>query len=57
MIRPEPHKLVCPKCGHSKTVRPKSDALEATDFIGTCPKCNTPMERKELNIIEKIFGR
>lgn len=26
-IKPNPYKLVCPKCGFSKVVAPKSDAL------------------------------
>lgn len=27
MIQPLPFKYVCPKCGYSKIVKPKSDAL------------------------------
>ena len=54
MIQPQPFKYLCPKCGYSKTVKPKSDVLDSIDFISTCPKCNTQMERKELNILDDI---
>lgn len=54
MIQPQPFKYLCPKCGYSKTVKPKSDVLNPLDFISTCPKCNSKMERKELNIIDDI---
>jgi Zn finger protein HypA/HybF involved in hydrogenase expression len=53
-IAPKPFKFVCPKCSYSKTVKPKSDILNPMDFISTCPKCNSKMERKELNIIDDI---
>ena len=57
MIVPKPFKLKCNQCGYSKIVKPKSDVLNPLDFISTCPKCNNQMERKELNVIEKIFWR
>jgi len=57
MIAPKPFKFKCKQCGYSKIVKPKSDVLNPLDFISTCPKCNNQMERKELNVIEKIFWR
>ena len=61
MIQPKPFKFVCPKCGYSKTVRPKSDALNPMDIMNICPKCNTPMEKTSLstteNLIGKLFGK
>ncbi len=55
MIQPKPFKFVCPKCGYSKIVKPKSDVLNPMDMINTCPKCEASMERKELNILDKLF--
>ena len=43
-IKPRPYKAVCQKCGASKIVAPKSDALPA---FAICPKCKTFMEGKE----------
>lgn len=54
MIQPLPYKLTCPKCGYSKTVRPKSDVLNPIEEFPFCPKCNTKMKRKELNIFDNI---
>jgi Zn finger protein HypA/HybF involved in hydrogenase expression len=31
-IKPNPYKLVCPKCGFSKVVAPRSDALTIKDL-------------------------
>lgn len=56
MIKQQPFKLVCPKCGHTKVVKPKSDVVNPLDFINTCPKCKSKMEKKELSFIDKIFG-
>jgi Zn finger protein HypA/HybF involved in hydrogenase expression len=57
MIQPKPFKYKCPKCGYSKIVKPKSDVINPIEWNNICPKCQTPMERKKLNIIEKIFWR
>jgi len=56
MIQPQPFKFVCPKCGYSKVVKPKSDVVNPLDFINTCPKCKSAMERKELGLLDMIFG-
>lgn len=55
-IKPSPYKMVCPKCGYSKIVRPKSDCLDIRDVFSKCPKCNLDMERKPLNILDNFFG-
>lgn len=55
MIQPKSFKYKCTKCGYSKIVKPKSDALNPLDFISTCSKCNSQMERKELNFFENIL--
>lgn len=46
-VPPIPMTFSCPKCGWSKTISPRSDALGATDFITTCPKC----ENMELQLV------
>ena len=56
MIQPKPYKLVCPKCGYSKNVNPKSDVLNPADMLSICPKCSVAMERKELDGISKLFN-
>jgi transcription elongation factor Elf1 len=56
MVQPQPFKFVCPKCGHTKVVKPKSDALNLLDMINICPKCKSKMERKELGFLDKLFG-
>jgi len=55
MIKPIPHKLKCPSCGYSKVISPKSDVVNPTDFMGTCPKCKTMMGKTELNRVEKLL--
>jgi len=55
MIQPKPFKFVCLKCGYSRVVKPKSDVLNPIDMINICPKCGAKMERKALNIIDKLF--
>ena len=42
MIQPKPIKLVCPKCGFTEIVKPKSDALSGELFC-ICEKCNLLM--------------
>lgn len=53
-IPAKPFKYVCPKCGYTKIVKPKSDVLSPTDLISTCPKCGTQMEKKELGFFDTI---
>lgn len=58
-VRPNPYKLVCPNCGYSKVVSPKSDALSPKDLMSMspiCSKCKEQMERKSLNILDNIFN-
>jgi predicted RNA-binding Zn-ribbon protein involved in translation (DUF1610 family) len=38
-IKPPPRTYSCPKCGWSKMVMPKSDALGFGDIFDCCPKC------------------
>ena len=50
-VKPNPYKLVCQKCGFSKVVAPKSDALSPKDLVAmspVCSKCGEKMERKVL---------
>lgn len=44
-VQPNPIKLVCPKCGFTKIVKPKSDALLGELFC-ICEKCNLLMQPK-----------
>ena len=62
-IKPNPYKLVCPKCGFSKVVAPKSDALSPKDLVAmspVCKKCGEKMERKSVDkldsVIDSLFG-
>ncbi|MCT7493964.1 hypothetical protein [Aliarcobacter cryaerophilus] len=58
-IKPNPYKLVCPKCGFSKVVAPKSDALSPKDLVAmspVCSKCKGTMERKDTTILDNIFS-
>jgi transcription elongation factor Elf1 len=55
MIAPQPFKFVCPKCGYTKVVKPKSDALNPMDFMSTCPKCTAKMDKKLLGFLDKLF--
>jgi len=55
-IPPPPHKLVCPKCGYSKIVKPKSDALDPRDMIGICPRCDIFMEKKKLDALSRVWS-
>jgi transcription elongation factor Elf1 len=38
-IRPDPMRFICPVCGWSKSVAPRSDALRPGEFFLACPKC------------------
>ena len=42
MIIPKTYKLICPECGFTKIVKPKSDALSGELFC-ICEKCNLLM--------------
>ena len=57
-IKPNPYKLVCPKCGFSKVVAPKSDALSSKDLVAispVCSKCGEKMERKSVYKLDNLF--
>ena len=54
MIAQKPFKWVCPKCGYSKTVTPKSDVIDPRDFMSRCPKCGGKMEKKNLDLLDSI---
>ena len=57
-IKPNPYKLVCAKCGFSKVVAPKSDALSAKDLVAmslVCSKCGEKMERKSVDKLDNLF--
>lgn len=41
-VQPNPIKLVCPKCGFTKIVKPKSD-VELGELFCICEKCNLLM--------------
>ena len=54
-VRPNPYKLVCPKCGYSKIVAPKSDCLTGEDLLAmnpVCKKCGNKMERDNLFVYQ-----
>jgi Zn finger protein HypA/HybF involved in hydrogenase expression len=58
-IAPKPYKLKCQKCGYSKIVKIKSDALTPMDILvmtTTCSKCKAEMERVEMGILDKLFS-
>ncbi len=57
MIQPKPFKFVCPKCGYSKIVRPKSDVVNPADFMSICLKCDIPMEKTSLSTTENLLGK
>lgn len=57
-VKPNPYKLVCPQCGYSKVISPKSDVFSPTDLIAMsplCSKCKGTMEREKLDILDNIF--
>lgn len=62
-VKPNPYKLVCPKCGFSKVVTLKSDVLSPKDLIAmspVCSKCGEKMQRKSVDkldsVIDSLFG-
>ena len=56
MIQPKHFKYLCPKCGYSKEVKPKSDVLNSMDLISSCPKCSEKMVRKEVTSFDNIMS-
>ena len=52
-VQPKPYKLVCPKCGFTKIVTPKSDASTMIEDLSSCPKCEVRMEIKYSDWEEK----
>ena len=58
-IKPNPYKLVCLKCGFSKIVAPKSDALSPKDLVAMspiCPKCKEQMKKEKVSPIDTILN-
>ena len=56
MIQAKPFKYKCPECGYSKVVKPKSDVVNPMDFLSTCPKCKTAMQKVSLNVFDVILS-
>lgn len=56
MIQPKPFKYICPQCGYSKVVKPKSDVLNPIEMMSICPKCEAKMERKELTLLDNLLS-
>lgn len=44
-IKPKSFLAKCPKCGKTKLISPKSDALSPLEVVPMCEKCKTPMTR------------
>lgn len=40
-IRPGPITYTCATCGWTKTLRPRSDALQPGEFFSECPSCGS----------------
>ena len=58
-IKPKPYKLVCPKCGFSKVVAPRSDVLSPLDLKAMspiCPKCKEQMKKEKVSPIDTILN-
>lgn len=58
-VKPEPYKLVCPKCGFSKVFAPRSDVLDPKDLLAMnqiCAKCGEKMLRKSVNKLDSLFN-
>lgn len=55
MVAPKPFKWVCPKCGYSKVVTQKSDALDPSAFMNRCPKCTSEMEKnRDIGVLDLL---
>ena len=58
-VQPKPYKLVCPKCGFTKIVTPKSDVVDFNDLQAMnpiCTKCKEQMKKKKLNSLDSLFS-
>lgn len=58
-VKPEPYKLVCPKCGFSKVFAPRSDVLDPKDLLAMnqiCSKCGEKMVRKSVDKLDSLFN-
>ena len=56
MIRPEPSKYQCPKCGRRQMIRPQSDVVDLGGVLKTyCAKCKVDMEKQPLNMFERLW--
>jgi len=54
----KPYKLKCTKCGNSKIVNIRRDALRPSDIFAmstTCSKCECKMERVEMSTLDNFF--
>ena len=60
-IRPPPTTYVCPVCGWTKTVAPRSDCLMPGDSFVACPACShEPLEQRAAGMGARLlsdFGR
>ncbi len=58
-VKPNPYKLVCQKCGYSKIVAPKSDALSVLDLKAmhtVCSKCGGQMDKRNITKLDTFFS-
>lgn len=53
-VQPKPFSLICPKCGFSKVVQPKSDVVEPLEMVSLCSKCDFLMEKKKLDFFDSV---
>lgn len=58
MIKPQPFKLICKRCGWRKTFAPQSDALvEGSDYLSCCPKCgNSELEHEAAGTVTGLLA-
>lgn len=56
MITPKPFRYIWSKCPFEKVLSPKNDVINPLDYNSTCLKCESEMERKELNAFDIAFG-
>ena len=54
-VRPAPTTYSCPVCGWSKTVSPRSDALEPGDYYDQCPDCGCT--ELQASAAARVFSR
>ena len=56
MIVPlQPFKLKCEKCGYTKIVKDKKSLSDPLSLFCICKKCNTEMQRVELDFFSSLF--